>query len=288
MRLRVLLASLLLFPASLLAQPRVVVTILPIHSITAALMQDVGKPELLIPATSTPHHFTLRPSQRKSLEHAELIIWVGAPLEGFMPRILKSLPEEVDVLTLLESSEPGEQIPHEHSNYQDPHIWLDPVRAIHLSERIRDALVAIDPEHSTQYRQNAMTLRSELEKLDAQLSTSLSEVRSQPFIVFHNAYGYLVDRYGLNQVGSVTLDEHHQPGGKHLQSLRKQIVSENVRCLFTEPQFTPAVVENLVSGTSTRTATLDPIGVDHAPGPGAYFKMMNALGHVLAQCLSEE
>ena len=284
MRLLIFITFLLL-ATSASAGLRVVTTIQPIHSITASIMQGVGEPELLIPATTSPHHFNLRPSQRRSLEHADLLIWLGAPLEGFMPRIIPSLPDEVSILSLLGPSEGHHEHGHEDIN---PHIWLDPVQTVVISENIRDALIQLDPLHKAQYRQNAVALKQRLLALDDHLNQQLSPVKDRPFIVFHDAYGHLVEHYGLLQVGIVTLDEHQPPGGRHLQALRSQLKEQTIPCLFTEPQFEPAIVENLISGTSTRVQSLDPVGSDYASGPNAYFEMMKALGHNLSQCLSEE
>ena len=275
----------LLLATSASAGLRVVTTIQPIHSITASIMQGVGKPELLIPATTSPHHFNLRPSQRRSLEHADLLIWVGAPLEGFMPRIITSLPDEVQILSLLGPDAAHHEHGHEDKN---PHIWLDPVQAIAISTQIRDALIKIDEQHKEQYLENADALNKRLRALDKQLSSQLGPVSDQPFIVFHDAYSYLIERYNLTQVGIVTLNEHQPSGGKHLQELRELLKKQAIPCLFTEPQFEPAIVNNLIRGTSTRTQTLDPVGSDYASGPDAYFEMMQALGQSLTQCLSEE
>jgi len=284
MRLLIFITFLLLATTAS-AGLRVVTTIQPIHSITASIMQGVGKPELLIPATTSPHHFNLRPSQRRSLEHADLLIWVGDPLEGFMPRIISSLPDKVLILSLL-----GPDASHHEHGHEDinPHIWLDPIQAIAISEKIRDALIRSDAQHSTQYRQNTAALKKRLLALDEQLSSQLKPVSDKSFIVFHDAYSYLVERYNLKQVGIVTLNEHQPSGGKHLQQLRTQLKEQAIPCLFTEPQFEPAIVENLIRGTSTRVHSLDPVGSDYATGPNAYFEMMQALGHKLSQCLSKE
>ena len=284
MRLLIFITFLLLATTAS-AGLRVVTTIQPIHSITASIMQGVGKPELLIPATTSPHHFNLRPSQRRSLEHADLLIWVGAPLEGFMPRIILSLPDEVQILSLLGPDAGHPEHGHED---KDPHFWLDPIETIAVSEKIRDALIRSDAQHSAQYRHNTAALKQRLLALDAQLSEQLNPVSQKPFIVFHDAYSYLIDRYHLKQVGIVTLDEHQPPGGRHLQALRKQLKEQAIICLFTEPQFEPAIVENLIRGTSTRVQSLDPVGSDYASGPNAYFEMMQALGHNLSQCLLEQ
>jgi len=275
--------SFLLLTTSVTAGLRVVTTIQPIHSITASIMQGVGEPELLIPATTSPHHFSLRPSQRRSLEHAGLVIWVGEPLEGFMPRIIVSLPDEVQILSLLGPDAGHHEHGHEDKN---PHFWLDPIETIAISEKIQDALIRADSQHSAQYIQNTAALKQRLLALDAKLSKQLNPVNQKPFIVFHDAYSYLIERYHLKQVGIVTLDEHQPPGGKHLQALRKQLKEQSIACLFTEPQFEPAIVENLIRGTPTRVQSLDPIGSDYASGPNAYFDMMDTLGQNMSQCLS--
>ena len=190
-----------------------------------------------------------------------------------MPRIISSLPDEVSILSLLGPGAGHHEHGHEDIN---PHIWLDPVQTVVISENIRDALIQLDPLHKAQYQQNAAELKQRLLALDKQISSQLSSVSDRAFIVYHDAYTYLVERYGLQQVGIVTPDEHQLPGGKHLQILRKQLKEQTIPCLFTEPQFEPAIVENLVRGTSTRVQSLDPVGSDYASGPNAYFEMVRS------------
>ena len=290
LRSLLLLSSLLcLTPA--LAQPRVVASILPIHSLTDAIMQGIAEPELLIPAQASPHDWTLRPSQRRALQEADLIIWVGSSLETFMPHILQGTPDSVRDLEL--TSLPGLELirkegdDHGHEEaHIDPHIWLDPKQSIIIARGIARKLTEIDPQHADRYQANLESLTTRLDQLDRELREATAPVQARPFVVYHDAYGYFIRRYGLLQVGQVTLSAHQQPGARHLRELRAQLMGGTVRCLFTEPQFQPAIVSNLIEGTHVRLAELDPIGSSLKAGPEAYFQLMNALSESLTSCLA--
>ncbi len=105
-------------------------------------------------------------------------------------------------------------------------------------------------------------------------------------MVFHEAYAYFEARYGLNQVGAFAVNPEIRPGARHLMALRRRIREEGVACVFTEPQFSPALVEAVTEGTGARADTLDPLGAAIAPGPEAYFRMMRALAADLVACLA--
>jgi len=292
-RLLLLLALLPVCLTSALAQPRVVASILPIHSLTAIIMNGVAEPELLIPAWSSPHDWSLRPSQRHSLQQADLIIWTGESLESFMPRLLKGTPKSVHDLQLV--TLPGldliqEAHPHHGQEGQsiDPHLWLDPGQAGLIAKAITNRLINLDPENAGRYQANLNALKHRLDQLDQEIEAATMPVKDYPFIVYHDAYGYFIRRYGLNQVGEVTLIAHQQPGARHLSELRRQIVNDSIRCLFTEPQFQPAIVKNLIEGTEVRLAELDPIGSALKPGPEAYFQLMRELASSISHCLRQD
>jgi zinc transport system substrate-binding protein len=254
-------------------------------------MQGVAEPELLIPAQASPHDWSLRPSQRHALQDADLIIWVGTSLETFMPHLLQGTPDSVHDLEL--SSLPGLELirkEQHHNGHEetgiDPHIWLDPKQAAIMANGIARKLSEIDPEHAGRYQENLKSLLVRLDRLDQELQKATVPVQSRAFVVYHDAYGYFIRRYGLRQVGQVTLSAHQQPGARHLRELRKKLVEDSVTCLFTEPQFQPAIVSNLIEGTDVRLAELDPIGSGLKAGPGAYFQLMRKLSGSLTGCLA--
>ena len=168
----------------------------------------------------------------------------------------------------------------------DGHIWLDPLNAIAMVDAIEQELSRSAPEHATRFAANADALRDRLDALHGDLQETLAPVSTTPFIVFHDAYQYLEARYGLAAVGSITLGPEIQPGAQRLSEVRDRLAADDVACVFREPQFEPRLVDVVVEGTDVRVGTLDPVGADIAPGPDAYFELMQSLADSIAGCLS--
>ncbi len=175
---------------------------------------------------------------------------------------------------------------HAHGLY-NLHIWLDPRNAVLMVDAIAAALSAADPANAGRYADNAAELQRRLAQLDETLADRLAGVEDAPYIVFHDAYPYLEHRYDLQAVGALSVDAEHAPGAKRLSVLREQIEEAGVRCVFSEPQFEPAVARTIVSGTPARLGELDPLGAALEPGPEAYFQLMEGLADDLVGCLSE-
>jgi len=289
------------------AAPSVVATIPAIHGLTAAVMDGVGEPRLLLPPGTSPHACSLKPSDAAALEDAELVVWIGDALETFLARSLDNLAGDARRLALIDA--PGVEVlrfaagdaAHGHGDAGhgddghgrshargdvDPHIWLSPANAAAMTRAIAATLVELDPAHGDTYRANAAATVAEIEALAGELEADLAPVRDVPFVVFHDAYGYFEDAFGLQDVGAVTLSPDQSPGTAHVAELRRTIRAAEAVCVFAEPQFEPRLVETLVAGTAVRTGELDPVGTDLAPGPDAYFRLMRGLADDLVDCLA--
>jgi zinc transport system substrate-binding protein len=154
------------------------------------------------------------------------------------------------------------------------------------SKAIVAALVEADPGRAGLYRSNAEHTQARLQDLDQELRSELTPVASRPYIVFHDAYLYLERRYGLTPVGSITVNPERQPSVQRVAAVRKRIIESNAACIFTEPQFEPALVRTLIEGTNTRGGVLDAEGgIGVPPGPQAYFTIMHDIGKALRTCL---
>jgi zinc transport system substrate-binding protein len=290
------------------AEPKVVVTIKPLHALVAQVMAGVGVPELLVKGSASPHTYALRPSETRALQHADLFVRMSETVEPFTVRIVKSLPDTVEVVTLQEAprlkllsrrTQPtferhnhakagnGE---HGHdpgrSDGVDGHAWLDPDNAVAMVDRIEQALSAKDPAHAAVFKTNATALRAKLDALAAELDRDLAPIASRPYIVFHDAYQYLENRYGLNVVGSISISPEVPASGKRLTELRRKIDELGAVCVFAEPHFDTRLIDNLIEGTSARSGTLDPEGGRLEPGPDLYFTLMRRLAGDLKGCLS--
>lgn len=317
-RFLLLLAALFALPARA-EPPSVAVSIKPIHSLVAGVMEGVGEPALLVRGAASPHGYALRPSEARALARAELVVWVGPGLETFLVHALETLGGEARVLTLTEApgirllearaggaweshrhEEDGEaheaeprghegegeaHAGHDHGNV-DSHLWLDPENGRAIVRAVSAALRTADPANGAAYAANAARLDERLVALERRLEAELAPVRAAPYVVFHDAYHYFEARFGLNAVGSVTVSPETPPGARRLAAIRARIETLGARCVFAEPQFEPALVRTVVEDTSARVGTLDPVGAALEPGAALYFELLEGLGNAFTGCMA--
>ncbi|MBZ4193802.1 MAG: zinc ABC transporter substrate-binding protein [Candidatus Contendobacter sp.] len=293
------------------AEPRVVASIKPLHSLVAGVMQGVGEPLLLVPGGASPHDYSLRPSDARAISQAQIVFWIGPELESFLIKPLANAKGQVQAVALLdapgvvtlplreggvweshsheheESSQPPAHHQDHHAASHDAHLWLNPINAAAMVKQIVATLSEVDPAHRTDYPRNGAALTERLESLDQQLVTELEPVKTQPYIVFHDAYQYFEWRYGLNGVGAVVLNPEQRSGAKRVAEIQARIRDLNVRCVFSEPQFQPALVETVIAGSNARRGVLDPEGAELPAGPDAYFQLLQNLSSALRTCLSD-
>ena len=173
---------------------------------------------------------------------------------------------------------------HDHSG-TDPHVWLDPVNAKVLAKAVTERLISIDPEHKQDYQTNFQALMSSVERADHDVAERLAGVEEVPYFVFHEAYGYFENHYGLNNKGAIALSPERKPGAKTVAHIREEIEEHNVSCVFSEPQFSPAIVETLIDGTNVKTAVLDPLGTNVELGADSYAMFLTGLADQYISCL---
>ncbi len=280
------------------ALENVIVSIAPLHSLAAAVMGDTGTPILLLPPGSSPHSYSLRPSQAQALQDAAIVFRVSRGLETFLEKSLETLAINAEIVPVVETrgltllgfrTADGETRPtgqtrlHEHDS--DPHIWLDPVNAQKIVGAIAAALGAADRRNSATYRRNAARLQSRLAALNSAMSAALAPLKDVPFITFHDGFQYLEFRYGLNGAGFLTTSPDLPAGAGRMATIRTDIEAGKIVCVFSEPQFNAQAIDTLLEGTDARHAILDTLGADFTPGPELYFDLMAQNLAALAGCL---
>ncbi len=297
------------------AEPNVVVGIKPLHSLVAGVMQGVGEPRLLITGGASPHEYNLKPSDAKMINAAQLVFWIGPELESFLVKPLNNAKAKVRAVALLDApgvtalplreggawephahsrdekhdhdhDEHDDHDEHEHESSRDPHVWLDPANAVLMVRRIVAVLSETDAAHQADYERNGAQLIEKLNQWDRRLDAELAPLKGRPYIVFHDAYQYFERRYSLNAVGSVVINPEQRPGAKRIAEIRARVRDLKVRCVFSEPQFQPTLVETIIAGSDVRRGVLDPEGgAELAAGPDAYFQLLSNLSHSLRNCL---
>jgi zinc transport system substrate-binding protein len=112
-------------------------------------------------------------------------------------------------------------------------------------------------------------------------------VADRPYVVFHDAYQYFENRYGVAAVGAITINPTVRPSARRLQEIRGRLEQLNAACVFAEPQFEPTLVETVIEGTSANKGVLDPLGADLEAGAEQYFQLMDRLADSLVDCLGQ-
>ncbi len=174
---------------------------------------------------------------------------------------------------------------HDHGPV-DMHIWLTPDNARPMLDAIVEALSAEDPANAARYAANSEGVLTELADLDAEIAARLAPVGAKPYVVFHDAYQYFEAHYGLRPVGAISVNPERAPGAKRLAALREVIAERDAVCVFSEPQFEPALVATIVEGTAAKSGELDPLGADLPIGPDSYFALLRGLADSLVTCLT--
>lgn len=284
------------------AAPRVVVSISPVHSLVAGVMEGVGEPELLLGSGNSPHHYLLKPSQMRSLRQADVVIWVGENVEGFLTKTAAGLSPDKTIIELMATDEistlpsrKGDEWKaanghsHHHHGYKnlDGHLWLDPLNAVRMVQIFVAQLSEVDPKNAVLYKANGKRLQQRLNLLDQRLAKMLEPVNQIPYLVLHDAYQYFERHYRLSPVGAVMVDAGRKPGARRLKEIRQRANSHNVRCVFSEPQLQDKFLKVITEGTQITMAVLDPMGVNISPGIDLYFVMMERLGRSLVDCLDD-
>jgi zinc transport system substrate-binding protein len=287
--------------------PHVVASIAPIHSLVASVMEGAGEPELLIPAEVTEHDYALKPSDIRKIAGADLVVWIGESLEAYLVKPLET--EGVAQLELIEAegidphafggadAHEGEDVAeaeaeeheeeHGHAHLGlDPHVWLDPIRAVVAVKAVAEVLGQMDAENAGLYAANAKRTVAALEALDGEVRARLAPLADRPFITFHDGYSYFVERYGLRQVGQLMVHPEQLPGAASLSALRATVASEKVACVFAEPQFDPGVLRSLAGDADMKIGVLDTLGAGLAPGPALYGALLRKNAEAVASCLT--
>lgn len=302
----------------------VVVSIKPLHSIVSAVMQGVdmqgaGEPRLIVQGAGSEHVYSLKPSDAEAIENAKVIFWAGPSMETFLDKPLDTLGDgakivalgDVDGLTRLKFREGGPFEAHDHAHEEgghddahnhshdhshdhdhdhgeyDLHFWLDPQNGKVLAADIARTLSESDPEHAAQYQKNARDLGEKLDALTKDIATELEAVKDKPFIVFHDAYQYFENRFGISAAGSITVSPEKTPGAARIKEIHDKIKSLGATCVFSEPQFEPKLVNTVIEGTEAKTGVLDPLGAELTDGPDLYPQLIRNLATSLKDCLSK-
>ena len=297
------------FSFSAKAEVNVVTTIKPLHSLVSSVMKGIGEPSLIIEGTNNPHTFVFKPSHAKMIEEADIIFWIGEDLEAFMEKPLDSLAEEAQVISFMalssieklkfreknifddhdghedehEGHDDDHNDAHAHAHGEfDAHIWLDPVNAKKMVLEIAHELSDLDPNNKVKYENNANATIKSLDELVDSNKKILSKDIS--YVVFHDAYQYFEKRFGVIPAGALTLNPDVLPGAKQIADIQDVINDKGIKCIFSEPQYNPKIIETIGNDMKISTGVMDPLGAYIDAGPSMYSDLINGIANSIKDC----
>lgn len=241
----------------------------------------------LLPAGVEPHDWTPRSQEILNTSKAQLFLYNGAGLEGWMDSFLNGLGSNSQVKTvevskgisLLTSKEEDEhqhgsaneghhdEDGHEHGEtdhahghgHIDPHTWVSPKSAMIMAENIKNSYVEVDPAHREQYEARYEQLQARLQELDRKFTEELSKTSRKEIVVSHQSFGYLCRDYGLTQHSIMGLTPEAEPKAQDLINLSKLVKEQGIQYIFFEELVSDKLVNTLASEAGVKTLVLNPV-----------------------------
>ena len=170
---------------------------------------------------------------------------------------------------------------HAHGEF-DPHIWLDPMNAKVILSEMAEHLIENDQKNEAKYKANLKKAHKDLDKLTKKVKSELN--KDFKSIVFHDAYQYFEERFGINILGAFTVNTDVMPGAEQLAEIREVIEHDKVSCIFSEPQFNPDIIKAVAKDTNVATGVIDPLGATLNPGKDLYFDLIGNMSKSFKGC----
>jgi zinc transport system substrate-binding protein len=252
-------------------EPKIVVTtFVPYYVFTQNLAGNNVQLINLINNTQEPHDYQLKPSDIATLQKADLIIRNGLGIDDWVAEAAEKSGTKARIFTASDYITPltpqhgiefdaSEELEDEHNDAFDPHLWVSPKNVLQVLPHLQEALSAIDTNHTTNYQENLTKYTATLMNLDATITQQLASYKQKQFISFHEAFQYFARDYGLVSAISIEAYPGKEPTPKYLQALIKLIKEKQLKVIFSEPQFSPRIVETLAQDLNLKVYSLDPM-----------------------------
>ncbi|WP_431800559.1 metal ABC transporter solute-binding protein, Zn/Mn family [Halobacillus andaensis] len=300
-------------------------TVYPLQYFTERIAGDAAEVETILPPGSDAHNYEPSTKEMVELAEADAFIYNGAGLETYAEKISNSIEsEDVEIVEAAsgidlspgshghseeEDHEEDEHSDHEHENEEhseeeeahqegdghnhgeeDPHIWLDPVRSVQISENIKNKLIELQPKSEEQFEENFNELKTELEALDQDFHEQVEEQEKKEIIVSHSAYGYWEEAYGIEQIAVSGLSPSNEPSQKDLERIVATAEEHEINHVLFEQNITPKVsevVQNEIGAEALRVHNLSVLTEEDIENGEDYFSLMEQNLEVLNKALTE-
>jgi len=252
----------------------VVTSFYPLYYLASEIGGDYTNVINLIPAGVEPHDWSPKSRDLDTASKAQLLLYNGAGLEGWIDDFLQGLPKSSKLKTAAasegiallngegeEGEHEGEHADHDGHDHRgiDPHTWVSPKSMMIMAGNVKEMLVQVDAAHETQYTANYEKLEERLHALDVEYETKLGAASRRDIVVSHQAFGYLARDYGLTQRSIMGLSPDSEPRAQDLLELAKFVKANGIRYIFFEELVSSTLADTLAREADVDTLVLNPV-----------------------------
>jgi zinc transport system substrate-binding protein len=239
-------------------KPIVAVTIVPEKTFVEAVCGDLAEVIALVPPGNSPENYEPTPQEMEKFSQAEVYFTIGVPTEE--ANILPSAGE-VKIVSLQEAAKAVYPERLFSSGERDPHIWLSPKRVEVMVETIAKEMSARDPQNQAVYQKNAEDYIAKLKALDQEITTALAPVQNKKIIVYHPAFGYLADDYGLEMIALE--EEGKEATAQQLQAIIDLAKKDNIKVIFYQAEIDSSQSQAFADELGGKTVQLAPLAENY-------------------------
>jgi zinc transport system substrate-binding protein len=264
--------------APMLAAPQVVVSIRPLQLLAAAITEGATNPKVVWGQGQDPHHVSLRPSERRLLADADVLLWIGPMLE----RPLAGLVGELDAKVLTVQELGGLELITV-DGQPDPHAWLDTRNARLIAASLAMTLAELDAVNAARYRDNLTHFSAALAVLEDDLTRALGGADAHGWAVYHHALRYLEREFELPPPLMLADSENNAPGIRTARQVRAELEAAGITCMLVEPGVNREEVSTMLDLPALQLVEADVMGRGAAAQD--YIAYMRALAATVSACL---
>lgn len=271
--------------------PKVVATTSVLCDLTQEIAQDTVELTCLMPAGTDAHVYQIKPSDRKAIETANLILYAGYGFEPDLIKLIQATQNKAPKIAVSEVAVPkplkGEHHEDEHGDEHnhgelDPHVWENAQNGARMVEVVRDNLKQVAPSNAAQYVSNSDKLTRELTQIDSWIKSQISTIpaNQRKLVTTHDAMGYYAAAYGITVEGALQgLSTDERPTAARVKELVQEIKAANVPTIFAEATTNPKLIESVAKEANVKVSNkvlfADSLGAKGTEGD-TYKKMLIA------------
>lgn len=241
----------------------------PMYDFATKIGGDKAEVRMMVPPGVEAHDWEPTAKLMGEIEKADVLIYNGLDMEPWADKLLGAIQndklitvEAVEGIELLKTEEEAEdeheEEDHAHGEF-DPHVWLDPMNAMKQAENIKNAFIQADEANKDYYETNYQEFAKKLIALDEQFKQELSSLKRKEIVVAHAAFGYLTNRYGLEQIAIRGISPQEEPSAAKMAEISKFAKQHDVKYIFFETLTNPKLAEVLAREVGAQTMVLNPL-----------------------------